>query len=141
MPSSKIMQDRVRAIIIEGDKVLLMHRVKTDREYWAFPGGGIEERESHQDALIRECKEELGVDVDVGELFSEEAFDSFGNPTAKQSFYLCKIVGGKVGTGMGPENSRDPQVWGTYEVEWVPLSKVEDMNVLPESVKEKVLKF
>jgi 8-oxo-dGTP pyrophosphatase MutT (NUDIX family) len=140
--SSKIMQERVRAVIIEDNKVLLMHRVKTDQEYWVFPGGGVEEYDSsHQSALIRECKEELGADVEVRELFAEETFDSAGNSIDKQSFYICKIVGGEIGTGTGPEFSRDPQVSGTYKVEWVPLLKIKDVTVYPESVKNKVLKI
>ena len=38
---------------------------------WEFVGGKVEPGESKEEALIRECREELGVTVDVGEIFME----------------------------------------------------------------------
>ena len=51
----------VRAIIVRDGKLALVHNGKTD--YYMFPGGGIEEGESHEEALIREVKEESGLVV------------------------------------------------------------------------------
>jgi ADP-ribose pyrophosphatase YjhB (NUDIX family) len=42
---------------------LLCHR--TDREFWNFPGGGIEPNETPADAAIREAKEEIGVQIEI----------------------------------------------------------------------------
>ena len=63
------MKERVRAIIIQAGKVLLIKRVKTEETYWVLPGGGVETGESHDDAIKRECKEELGLNVHVNSLF------------------------------------------------------------------------
>ncbi len=55
---------RVRAIIIVVGSILLIHRIKGGREYWVFPGGGVEEYDqSPIHALQRECLEEIGVEV------------------------------------------------------------------------------
>lgn len=54
---------RASAIIIKKGKVLLMHRRKFGKEYWVFPGGGVEEGETSGDAAIREVKEETDMDV------------------------------------------------------------------------------
>ena len=51
----------VRAIVQCGDKLAMVHNETYD--YYEFPGGGIEEQESYHDALIREVKEELGLDI------------------------------------------------------------------------------
>ena len=51
----------VRAIIKQDGKLALVHNGKFD--YYMFPGGGIEEGESHEEALIREVKEESGLVV------------------------------------------------------------------------------
>ena len=60
------MKRRVRAIIIRGNKLLLIKRIKKTGTYWVFPGGGVEAGETLERALQRECKEELGVLVTVG---------------------------------------------------------------------------
>ena len=47
-----------RALILDNNKILLIHRFKDGREYFVLPGGHIEEGESEEEALIREIKEE-----------------------------------------------------------------------------------
>ncbi len=51
----------VRGIIIKDDKIALIYSKKFN--YYKFPGGGIDEGESHIQTLIREVKEESGLDV------------------------------------------------------------------------------
>lgn len=51
------------AVIKDGDTVLLTKR--EDFEVWCLPGGGIDSGESAAEAVIREVKEELGLDVAV----------------------------------------------------------------------------
>lgn len=58
-PHSK--RPTVRAIIRRGEKLAMIHKLKYD--YYAFPGGGIEDGETYHDALIREVHEETGLRV------------------------------------------------------------------------------
>ena len=51
----------VRGIIDCGDQFALIHNMKYN--YYAFPGGGLSEGESNEEALIREVKEETGLTV------------------------------------------------------------------------------
>ena len=51
----------VRAIIIKKNKIAMVHSLKYD--YYKFPGGGIEPGENNYQALIREVREESGLDV------------------------------------------------------------------------------
>ena len=50
-----------RAIIIRNNKVLMVHSLMYD--YYKFPGGGIENNETNIEALIRETKEEAGLNI------------------------------------------------------------------------------
>ncbi len=51
----------VRAIIKRGEKLAMVHEMKHD--YYMFPGGGIEDGESYEQALIREVQEETGLNI------------------------------------------------------------------------------
>jgi 8-oxo-dGTP pyrophosphatase MutT (NUDIX family) len=133
------MQKRVRAIICQEDRYLFIHRVVEDREYWVIPGGGVEAEDvSLESALIRECEEELGVQVEVGEFFAKTYFVMDGEEQ-EQHVYSCKIVSGEIGTGQGPEFQADSVYKGSFDVEWVHLSEMEDKHILPEEVKDILL--
>lgn len=132
---------RVRAVIIEDGRVLLMHRIKNGHEYWAFPGGGVDDADKDmEEALKRECLEELGVHVQVEELFMERMSFTYKVLGDMEYFYKCKILSGEVGTGTGPEFSdRDVEKYGTYEVVWLSISDLKDRNVYPFEVRDKIL--
>ena len=54
---------------VQGGKVLLLQRaMDPGRGSWCFPGGFMEIDETPQETAIRECKEELGAEIEVGEL-------------------------------------------------------------------------
>ncbi|MFZ4718871.1 MAG: NUDIX domain-containing protein [Ilumatobacteraceae bacterium] len=61
-------REAVRALLLDpDDRVLLVRFEFPDGTRWALPGGGLDESESHVDALRRELDEELGLtDVEVG---------------------------------------------------------------------------
>ena len=63
--------DVVAALIWDGDRFLACQRPahKTRGLLWEFVGGKVEPEESPQEALVRECFEELSVKVRVGEVF------------------------------------------------------------------------
>jgi 8-oxo-dGTP pyrophosphatase MutT (NUDIX family) len=54
----------VNAIVVNDKKEFIMVFDKRG-DYWKFPGGGLEEGENHEQAAIREVKEELGLDAEV----------------------------------------------------------------------------
>ena len=86
----------VAAIIREGDRVLAMQRGYGEFEgMWEFPGGKIEPGEEHEVALKREIREELAVDVAVGERICTVEYDY---PTFHLTMhcYICSIEKGVV---------------------------------------------
>lgn len=87
----------VAAAIIRDQQVLAMQRSDsmTLSGFWEFPGGKIEANESETEALIREIKEELTVDIEIGEYINEYSYEyDFGIVTLK--VYTAKITSGSV---------------------------------------------
>ena len=70
------MIDVVAAVIVKDNKFLITRRApKLKLEgMWEFPGGKIELGESREEALIREVKEELGIDASVSDLHFVDKF-------------------------------------------------------------------
>jgi len=58
-------------VLFQDDKVLCVQRPRHTKEYksfkWEFPGGKVEVGESREEALVREIREELAVDIEVSE--------------------------------------------------------------------------
>lgn len=67
------MTEVVAALIQDGDKLLICQRPKNKARalLWEFVGGKVEKGESREQALIRECKEELNITLAVGDVFME----------------------------------------------------------------------
>lgn len=67
------MTEVVAALIWGGDRFLICQRPahKARGLMWEFAGGKVEPGESREQALRRECREELAIEVDVGEIFAQ----------------------------------------------------------------------
>jgi mutator protein MutT len=61
---------------------------------WEFPGGKRESGESFEQCLVREIREELGVEISVGGLF-EEIFHDYPEKSVHLKFFLCQILSGE----------------------------------------------
>ena len=132
---------RVAGIIFMNGGVALMHRVgvlkrKDIQEYYTFPGGGLEEGETLEEGTIREIKEEFGIDVKVVKKLYELESQKFNQ---KEYFFLCEYIGGKFGTGEGPEFSNNPKYIdsGKYLPEIIKKEDVKNIPLLPPEIKEK----
>ena len=67
------MTEVVAALIWQGEKFMICQRpeYKARGLLWEFVGGKVESGETKEEALVRECKEELAVIVDVSDVFME----------------------------------------------------------------------
>ncbi len=114
----------VGALIIKNGKLLLIKRgAKPGQGRWSIPGGLVELGERVQDAVVREVKEECGLDIEV-----ERLMDVFDNITRDEKGriqyqfvvvnFLAKIKGGIL------RNADD-----VLEAIWVKLNEVEKYNL------------
>lgn len=86
----------VAAIIRQGDTFLICQRPahKARGLLWEFVGGKVEPGESREQALIRECQEELGVTVKVGDIFAD-VLHEYPDLTVHLTFYDATLVDGQ----------------------------------------------
>ncbi len=66
----------VAALIRNDGKFMICQRPENKSRplLWEFPGGKVEAGETKEEALVRECKEELDIELAVGEIFAESTF-------------------------------------------------------------------
>lgn len=87
----------VAALIWDKDKFLICQRPKNKARalLWEFVGGKVEEGESKEDALIRECREELAIYIAVDSIFTEVTHD-YPDITIHLTLFNSRIVGGQL---------------------------------------------
>lgn len=84
------------AIIRRGEKILIAKRGSGSLAgKWEFPGGKVEAGERLEDCLMRELREELGIEVMVGKLFLVTAHDYGANGLVRLHAFLCRVIAGK----------------------------------------------
>lgn len=125
-----------RAIIIDGEDVLLMFRRKIKngitKEYYAIPGGGLEENETLEECVKREIQEEFNMEIKV--------LDQLGIVEDKNNIgyiYNCSIISGTpILGGEELENNKEDNY---YEVRKVKISELDNYDILEEN-KEMIRK-
>ena len=121
---------RVAAIIIKDGKVILIRRVKNGQEYYVFPGGALEEGETLEEAITRELKEELGIDIESNKLVFQIV-----NRGVEESYFLVKEFSGNPQWQESEKFTKDNQ----YYPVWIDIEDAKDLeNLFPEEARKKL---
>lgn len=112
----------VAAIIIDNKKVFATQRGYGEfKDGWEFPGGKIEPGESPEDAIVREIKEELDVEVEVIELLDTVEYD-YPKFHLSMDCFICKVKSGDLVL-----KEHEAAAWLTknilYSVDWLPADR------------------
>lgn len=82
-------------IEMQGGYVIARRGKGVHENIWEFPGGKVEEGETQREALLREIKEELEIDVDVVQ-FVKTIVDDRREEVIFVSAYLCRYHSGEI---------------------------------------------
>jgi len=110
----------VAALIWAGDKFMICQRPahKARGLLWEFVGGKVEQCETKEQALIRECKEELNVLLSVGDVFIEVVHE-YPDITVHLTLFNATIADG------------EPQKLEHNDIKWITLSEITNYEFCP----------
>ena len=125
---------RVAGICVHNGKVLLQTTTGEDRSF-SFPGGHVEFGESNEETLIREFKEEINADVQVGDLkWVAEVFFPWGTKPCHQIclYYMIEILNPEIpkdGIFLAKEHMEGRNF--DLEYHWVSIEDAGTMEIYP----------
>lgn len=124
-------REAARAVVLDQDNnVALLHATKTD--YYKLPGGGLDDDTDKIVALKRECREEIGCDVEVlDEIGLVNEWRKFCNLHQISYCYFAKIAGEK-----GTPDLTEDEIAEGFEVAWLPYN--EALNILKASKAQQI---
>ena len=125
-----------RALVTHNGAVLAIRAAGAHGDFYVLPGGGQNRGETLREAVVRECREELGVEVEVGELrFVHDyiaALDEFsidGSDVHQLDvIFNARILSGEPGTGSAPDTIQ-------LGIQWLPLDRLEEDRLYPKALR------
>ena len=107
-------------ILVQGKRVLVTQRNENDLRglLWEFPGGKVKEEEDPKEALRRELKEELDIEVEVGRI-SEVVFHPYPEYPILLLAYTCRILRGI------------PKPIGCHNLQWASFDELKRLAMTP----------
>lgn len=128
-------RNAVRAVVLRGNKVLLLKKQYGSQVRYALPGGGQETGEALEASLQRECQEEIGCEVEINGLAYVADFfkDRDSEPPTKRHlvefFFLCKVP-----SDYQPHNGCKPDKH-QVDVEWVNVEELKKLASFPNNIQ------
>ena len=118
------MTEVVAALIWQGEKFMICQRPahKARGLLWDFVGGKVESGETKEQALIRECREELAVTVSVGEIFMDVTHE-YPDLTVHLTLFHAVIADG------------EPQMLEHNDLRWITPRDIPDYEFCPADVE------
>lgn len=114
----------VAALIWDKDKFMICQRpvYKARGLLWEFVGGKVEQGETKEQALVRECQEELSVTLSVGDVFMDVVHE-YPDITVHLTLFNATIAEGV------------PQKLEHNDIRWISVSEIDNYNFCPADIK------
>jgi ADP-ribose pyrophosphatase YjhB (NUDIX family) len=123
-PAANRLVPAASAVVVDQAGRILLHR-RADNELWSIPGGGMEVGERIADTVVREVKEETGLEVEpeaiVGIYSNPRHVVEYGDGEVRQQFsvcFACRLVGGELAAS---DESLEVGFFTPVEIEALPM--------------------
>ncbi|GAS84829.1 NUDIX domain-containing protein [Paenibacillus amylolyticus] len=139
----KPIRNSAKAVIVQDARLLVIRLEDQYGTAYVFPGGGQEKGEELKDAVARECLEEIGQAVNVGELLHIREYIGKNHEFAEwdadihqvEFYFACSLIDPEATVFEG-SNPDDHQV----AVEWIALEDLSQIRLYPKTIGELLLK-
>ena len=115
-----------RGIIFFNNQVLLLHRIRKENdkylEYYAIPGGGIEDLETREEACIREVKEETSLDVNINTYLGLDEYEK-----GITYYFLTNYLKGEIALGGEEKEHNNPDNF--YETKLIDVDELNQIMI------------
>lgn len=119
----KVYKVRATGVLIENNSLLLVKQKLSNNKNWSLPGGRVEPGETLEQALIREMKEETGLDVEPVRMLYVCDVEASAN-TVLHITFLTKRIGGEITL---PTNEFDENP--IHDVRFIPIDKLTEYGI------------
>ena len=118
------MTEVVAALIWRGEKFMICQRPahKARGLLWEFVGGKVERGETKEQALTRECREELGIQLSVGEVFMDVTHE-YPDLLVHLTLFHATIAEG------------EPKMLEHNDIQWITPSEIPNYDFCPADVE------
>jgi 8-oxo-dGTP diphosphatase len=127
----------IKAIIIQNNQILLTYNHYKGENFYLLPGGGQKHGERIDEALKRECLQEIGYHVEQGQLVfirdyigkNHQYAEEDSNIHQVELMFSCKLLNGDL---------KKAKMDDEYQigVKWIPLEALKDINIHPCALKK-----
>lgn len=137
------LRNSAKALIIRDGKVLCTTNRDLLGNFYLLPGGGQNHGETLKDAVVRECLEEIGAAIEVGNLYFVREYISANHELAAyddsihqiEFMFVCRLL-----EEPGSNDSASPDSMQTG-IEWLPIADLKKYRFYPNSLIELLKKF
>ncbi|WP_166242495.1 NUDIX domain-containing protein [Paenibacillus turpanensis] len=132
-------RNSAKAVIIQDNRLLLTVNQGQQGQYYLFPGGGQEPGETLREAVVRECMEEIGQEVEPGELLCVREYIGKNHQFAQwdseihqvEFYFVCRLKADPSEVELRNGAVPDPAQIG---VEWVELERLNEIELYPKTL-------
>lgn len=133
---------RVCAVILDGERILTMHDERSP--YYYLPGGRVRMGERAEDAVLREVREELGIEVRiVRPLWLSQSF--FNEDVVRVDYHeLCLyflVDASATDLLTRGDRFRGPELRHVHDFEWLPFERLKDEYFYPLFLKTEIYRL
>ena len=137
-----IIRNSAKAVIVKDEKLLAVKIQENGDTYYILPGGGQEHGENLHEALKRECREELGTEVEIGDLIfvreyigkNHELATYHAHAHQTEFMFLCHVQQETFDNGSNPDK-------GQIGTEWIPIKDLLNYKLFPQALRSHLISY